>query len=60
MAECRSCGAEIAWVRMPSGKMMPVDIDAEVVEEKDGEKIVVCKPHWATCPQGDKWRKKTG
>ena len=25
MSYCRSCGAPIVWIRMKSGKMMPVD-----------------------------------
>lgn len=25
MSKCRSCGAEIRWIRMASGKNMPVD-----------------------------------
>ncbi len=57
MANCRSCGAEIAWVRMESGKMMPCDIDAEIITEKDGSKLVVLKPHWASCPYADEHRR---
>lgn len=26
MSICKSCGAEIKWIKMTSGKMMPVDI----------------------------------
>ena len=25
MSQCKSCGAEIVWQKMPSGKSMPVD-----------------------------------
>lgn len=25
MAKCKSCGAEIIWIKMASGKMMPCD-----------------------------------
>ena len=25
MSNCKSCGAEIRWVRTPAGKMMPLD-----------------------------------
>lgn len=60
MPECRTCKKEIAWVRTESGKMMPIDIDVEIVVEKDGERIVVAKPHWASCPQAESWRKKHG
>ena len=27
MSRCRSCGAEIKWIKMSSGKAMPVDPD---------------------------------
>jgi hypothetical protein len=59
MSQCKVCGAEIAWLRMESGKMMPVNLDAEVIEDK-GEKIVVCKPHWASCPEVDRFRQRSG
>ena len=26
MAKCRSCGAEIIWIKMASGKAMPCDV----------------------------------
>jgi hypothetical protein len=58
MAECRSCGKEIVWVRTENNKMMPCDIDAEIITEKDGERLVVLKPHWASCKDADQWRKK--
>ena len=28
MARCKACGAEIKWIKMKSGKSMPVDSDA--------------------------------
>ena len=27
MSRCKSCGAEIRWIKMTSGKSMPVDVD---------------------------------
>lgn len=57
MHQCRSCGKEIAWVRTESGKMMPVELDVEVIDDK-GEKLVVAKPHWAYCKDSDQWRKR--
>ena len=30
MSKCRSCGADILWVRMASGKAMPVDASPTV------------------------------
>jgi len=26
MAKCKACGAQIMWIQMASGKMMPVDV----------------------------------
>lgn len=42
-ARCRSCGAEILWMKWPrSGKPMPVDAVADMREpEKGGGKIVL-------------------
>jgi len=45
-------------VRTEAGKMMPINLDVEVVTEKGGEKIVVAKPHWASCPNAKDFRKK--
>lgn len=28
MARCKACGAEIKWIKMKSGKSMPVDFEA--------------------------------
>lgn len=33
MSRCKGCGAEIDWVRMKSGKSMPVDPEPVFVEE---------------------------
>ena len=47
MADCRSCGAPIRWVRQKSGKMMPVNPQAEYMGEKRYEPGT---SHFATCP----------
>lgn len=33
MSRCRGCGAEIEWLRMKSGKVMPVDPEPVFVAE---------------------------
>lgn len=42
---CRSCGAPIRWVRLPSGKALPIDPvpvpDGTVVVHADGERAAV-------------------
>lgn len=79
MATCRSCGAEINWIKTKRGKNMPVDPeevewgDAEnndVLVSELGDVVHVSREirdphpnlryyisHFATCPQGDDWRK---
>lgn len=47
MAQCRSCQAEVRWVKQKSGKMMPINPGTVYVGEK------VYEPgtsHFATCP----------
>jgi len=61
MAKCKSCGQEIKWVEMATGKKMPLDIKPkQMIQVKDGigQAIPVYMPHWATCPAADKFRKK--
>lgn len=41
---CRACGAAIEWWVTPRGKKLPVNLGT-------------AKPHWATCPQAELFRK---
>lgn len=55
MAICKGCGAEIQWLTMPSGSIMPVDteyieldpkgIPHDTVVTDDGEVIQGCQVH---------------
>ena len=58
MSECKKCHAEIAWVRMPSGKMSPVDIGGKVEKRPDGSMVIVCVSHWSTCPFADQIKRE--
>ncbi len=49
-AECRSCGAEIFWVELPSGRKGPYDADPT------GD----VASHFATCPNANQHRKPKG
>lgn len=40
MSRCRGCGAEIEWVRMKSGKTMPVDLEPVFVAEGGNQVFV--------------------
>jgi hypothetical protein len=44
ISECFSCGEEIIFLKTIKGKWMPLDMDLE--------------PHWAKCPEADKFRKR--
>ena len=63
-SRCRSCGAEIVWLKTAaSGKPMPVDAAPEkrvVIGEHSGLAYVLetYTPHWATCPQAESWRRR--
>jgi hypothetical protein len=41
---CRSCGAPIIFVKIDTGKNMPINADGV--------------PHWGTCDDPNKFRKK--
>lgn len=36
MAKCKGCGAEIDFIRTPTGKLMPVDMELVPFWQKDG------------------------
>lgn len=36
MAKCKGCGAEIDFIRTPTGKLMPVDMEPVPFWQKDG------------------------
>jgi predicted RNA-binding Zn-ribbon protein involved in translation (DUF1610 family) len=57
MSECKSCGAEIIWLKTVNGKNIPVD--AETCSSKDElfdpDNMTA---HFVTCPEADEWRKR--
>lgn len=70
-SNCSSCGAEVIWVELKSGKRHP--LDAEIIVS-DGTKLLYVDDlrgfkklpagrkgyvsHFATCPDAKDWRKK--
>lgn len=46
---CKSCGADVIWVKTPKGNSMPIDPP----EDDQGSKAV---SHFATCPDAKTWR----
>lgn len=62
---CRSCGADILWVEMSSGKKMPVDpkrLSIVHISPVNDQGVVVqgYTSHFATCPNAKKHRKDGG
>jgi hypothetical protein len=68
MGRCRSCGADIEWAELTSGKRMPFNPpivatltqgdllrDDRVIEVIDTD---ITPVHFQTCPQADDWRRK--
>ena len=45
MSRCRSCGAEIIWIKMASGKSMPVDPDPVTYWARPGAAGKVVTPN---------------
>lgn len=62
MATCSSCGAEIVWVTMSTGKRMPLDPKKYTVvvadgEGKDARVVTGQQSHFASCPKADAHRR---
>ena len=65
MPKCKSCDAEIYWVKTKKGKAMPVDMDSvdqyytihgKMPTEFRQEGILTS--HFATCPNANEFRQK--
>ena len=60
---CRSCGAPIIWVRMETGRRMPVDADSLTTvlvvsgDRTKGAMRTAGTSHFSTCPQADEHRR---
>jgi hypothetical protein len=58
VVSCRSCGADIVFLRTASGKTMPVN--ADTIEPGDTEfEYGRHVSHFSTCDQPGRFRKKT-
>ena len=80
MAKCKSCNADIVFVKSPAGKYIPCDEgliaykfddNGKDVLVDDAGEVIRCQihfeggadgyarvPHWATCPNADRFRKR--
>ena len=43
MSKCRSCGAEIKFIKLKSGKWNPVDIQKHTIIKDEGNEILVAE-----------------
>lgn len=45
MPKCRTCGAEIVWIRTPAGKTMPCDATPVCYKDKPGGRGKIVTPN---------------
>jgi len=62
MAQCKSCGAEIEWIKTEAGKNHPIDAKPKQMWIQYGLepfRLFPChESHFATCPNADQHRSK--
>lgn len=56
--KCRSCGADIVWIKMQSGKANPCDAARVRIVTADGRVVSGYISHFATCEFADKHRRR--
>lgn len=55
---CKGCNKVIKWIKMESGKNMPVDTKLITVVTIDGKVVRGYIPHWSTCEKYKQFKKK--
>lgn len=58
LTSCHGCGAQIKFITMGSGRLMPVDPKQKTIITEDGDIVKGYTPHWSTCRQANKFRKR--
>jgi len=58
MPRCKSCKAEIRFIRTEKGRMMPIEPKSITVITTLGKTIKAFVPHWTSCPGADAHRKR--
>lgn len=56
ITRCRSCRAQIVWLKTEAGKNMPVDADTVKPEDEAFDSAVHIS-HFATCPNASQHRR---
>lgn len=59
MATCKACGKVIKFIKTENGKAMPVDETLITIVTDEGKVVRGRIPHWATCPQANRFRKRS-
>lgn len=59
LGRCRSCGAYVVFLRQPSGRTPPYDVDVDPLGDayeikRDAERRPVS--HFSSCPDAASWR----
>lgn len=64
MAQCKECEAEIRWIEIESGKMMPCEEEQRSLiilgRGGKGKLLFRYEPHWQNCPAANLFRRKEG
>ncbi len=55
---CKSCGAEVVWMALRSGKAMILESKILTVYTSQGVQVRGREPHWAHCPEAAEWKQK--
>ena len=60
MPKCKSCGRDIRFVEMPTGRKMPIEVTPKNVVAKVGgqwKTITGYESHFVNCPDADNHRR---
>ena len=60
MPKCKSCGAPIEFIRLPSGKFTPVEVGKISIYSQEAGNWYLYKghePHWRNCPGAESHRR---
>jgi hypothetical protein len=57
MAKCKACGIDLTYIRMKSGRLMPVSGPRITIVTDRGDVLTGRESHYASCPGANKHRK---
>lgn len=59
MSFCKSCKADIVWIKTKNGKHMPANKATTTIITQAGDVVQGHTCHWATCPTASQHRETT-